>query len=764
METLMVVSSENKNKLIFNNSRLDSVKYISFGELRKRMMFSYDVKALYEVIKTEGLSVSNAKIILDNLYFLSDEVKELKGIYDYLDSKGLIIRNVLAINSIKSSNVVLHGKDFLDSEEEQLLSGVSYSFLDVKKYSYTRQVYRCDTLEDEVRCLTINILELIRSGVSPSKIKIVNLDDDYRMCIEKIFPRYNIPSNIHVDTCLYSLPLIKMLFSSDDLFMGLDKLSEMVKSEEEKEIFEIVLGVFNKYASLPKDEVTYNIIMEELKNTKIKSKVINNAVSEGNIDSIYDEDEYVFVVNFNQGVMPRIYKDEDYLSDKVKSKLGRVTSLEKSMNEKKKVKYFFEHNKNVVISYKKKSENGECYPSSFLEELDVEYFDYVNSFGGSNLDNKIILSRELDKYYKFGEVSESLIKLINSYRDLGYKGYDNRFSGISDKSSINEKIILSSSSLDIINRCSFRYYLSHVLKVERYQNSFMRGVGNLIHLVLSRCNNDGFDLKNEWDNYIKENNIVSDAREKFFLCKLFRETEFIISEIKRQRNYSVLSDECYERKFYINPTNEDNVLFMGIIDKIMYNKDEKLMAVVDFKTGNTKMDLSLVKYGIGVQLPVYLYLLSESEEFKNYSLVGFYLQKIINSEIVREEGKSYLEQKSKKLYLQGYSLGEEDKLVKFDSSYEDSKVIKGLRKSSKGFYHYSKVLSKEEMNDIKTKINNNIKMVISDIKECKFDINPKRVGLENVGCEFCQFKDICFRSERDIVNIDKECEVDAKVD
>ena len=59
METLMIVSSENKKKLIFNNSKLECVKYISFGELRKRMMFSYDVKALYEVIKMEGLSVSN---------------------------------------------------------------------------------------------------------------------------------------------------------------------------------------------------------------------------------------------------------------------------------------------------------------------------------------------------------------------------------------------------------------------------------------------------------------------------------------------------------------------------------------------------------------------------------------------------------------------------------------------------------------------------------------------------------------------------------
>ena len=35
-------------------------------------------------------------------------------------------------------------------------------------------------------------------------------------------------------------------------------------------------------------------------------------------------------------------------------------------------------------------------------------------------------------------------------------------------------------------------------------------------------------------------------------------------------------------------------------------------------------------YGIGMQLIVYLYLITKSDLFTNYSCVGFYLQKIIN--------------------------------------------------------------------------------------------------------------------------------------
>lgn len=770
-ETLMIVSNENKKNILLNKKGLENKKYIGFRELKEKLSFSIDERALYEVVKQEKLSVSNAKIILENLYMLDEEVdinsvKNLKRIYKYLDEMGLIIRDNLFINKIKSWNVILYGRDFLDIEEEKLLSEVNYSFLDIKKYERSIPVSVCENIEDEVRNLARNIVKLVREGVNFDNIKVINLSDEVRMCSEKIFPRYNIPSNIHIDKCLYSLPLFKELLNADDIYEGLENLKNKVSNEEGEKVLEVVLGVFNKYAKLPKDEVTTNIILEELKNTKIQGKSINNAVSEGTIDTIYSEDDYIFIVNFNQGIMPRIYKDEDYLSDKIKAMLGRVTSDQKTLNEKKCVKYFLEHNKNVFISYSKRNSKEITYPSSFLEEINVEIKPINNSYDESNLDNKIILSRGLDNYYKYGEINEDVKTLLNSYEDLPYNSYDNKFGGLSLESieDISKNIVLSSTSMDSYNRCSFRYYLSYILKVDRFEETFMKDVGNLIHFVLSKYSSDGFVLRNEWDNYISENNIGKDAKIKFFLEKLFRETEFIIGEIKRQKSYSVLSDEYYEKKFCINITGDESKVFMGIIDKIMFNKDEKLVSIVDYKTGNVSLDLSLIKYGIGMQLPVYLYLLSKSSEFKDYDVIGFYLQKIINSEVVRQDNKSYLEQKSKNLYLQGYSLGEEDKLSKFDSSYEDSKVIKGLKKSSKGFYAYSKLLSKDEMTNIISSVSNTIVDVSNKISDGQFDINPKRVGLENVGCKFCDFRDICFMSEKDIVNLvekSEECEMDA---
>lgn len=765
-ETFMVVSNNNKSNLLLGKKTLENIKYLSFNDLRDKLMFSYDVKALYEVMKRENLSVGNAKILLDNLYFLDDvnvdKIKYLKGIYDYLDLKGLIVRNRLSVDKLKASNLVLYGRDFVDSEESKLLDGVNYSFFDLKEYSRRISVYECDTLEDEVRNLACLIVNLVRDGVTFDKIKILNLDDEYRMYIERIFPRYNISFNVGVDVSLYSLPLTKIVIDSVDIFNGLKVLEENVKSDQEREVFNCIVKVFNKYASLPKDSIFRDIIIDELKHTSLPRKDLRNAVCEGDINSIYQEDEYLFIVNFNQGILPKIYKDEDYISDKVKSLLGRVTSLEKTFNEKKQLHYFLDHNKNVVISYKKKSLKEMFYPSSFLEEIELKKLNFVNSFDSSNVDNVIVLSKGLDNYYKFGELDDSVVRLFNSYKDISYKNYDNKFSGLSDSSilDISSKIVLSSTSLDVFKRCSFRYYLSYVLKVDSYEESFVRLVGNLIHFVLSKYSMEDFDLKKEWEDYIVSNSIGNDEREKFFLSKLFGEIKFVLDEIKRQKSYSILSDEFYERRFSIKPTSEDSVEFVGVIDKILLNREEKLLSIVDYKTGSVNLDLSLLDYGIGIQLPVYLYLISKSDEFKDFTILGFYLQKIINPLIVRDDGKTYLEQKRRNLFLQGYSLGEESLLCKMDSSYEDSNVIKGLKMTSKGFSRYSKLLSMDEMESVISKVSDNVDSAISNIRNGDFSINPKKIGLSMEGCKFCEFRDICFYTEDDVVRYDVEKEGD----
>ena len=89
----------------------------------------------------------------------------------------------------------------------------------------------------------------------------------------------------------------------------------------------------------------------------------------------------------------------------------------------------------------------------------------------------------------------------------------------------------------------------------------------------------------------------------------------------------------------------------------------------------------------------------------------------------------------------------------FDLSYEKSEVIKGMRKGKNGFYSSAKVLSDEDILKIINIVDKKIDKAIFEIEKGKFIINPKRIDNKLVGCEYCKYKDLCFKKEEDIVNL-----------
>ena len=89
-----------------------------------------------------------------------------------------------------------------------------------------------------------------------------------------------------------------------------------------------------------------------------------------------------------------------------------------------------------------------------------------------------------------------------------------------------------------------------------------------------------------------------------------------------------------------------------------------------------------------------------------------------------------------------------------DREYDISKIIKGLKTISDGsFSKNSKVLSNDEIDKIKLKVEEIIMEVIDNIKNNHFEINPKISDGKNISCEFCKFKDICFVTKRDEIKI-----------
>ena len=185
-------------------------------------------------------------------------------------------------------------------------------------------------------------------------------------------------------------------------------------------------------------------------------------------------------------------------------------------------------------------------------------------------------------------------------------------------------------------------------------------------------------------------------------------------------------------------------------------KDNKTyISVVDYKTGTPKLDMTNAKYGIDMQLPIYAYLISKGNLFLNPVIVGFYFQQIAKEIPTYDSKKTLDDVRRDRLKLQGYSINDQYLVNMFDETYENSELIRGMKISSKGFYPYTKVLTSVEIDNLVDLVDNKIREAFKEIKDGKFDINPKVIGGEEVGCSFCKYQDLCFKTGNDYIYLEK---------
>jgi ATP-dependent helicase/DNAse subunit B len=312
--------------------------------------------------------------------------------------------------------------------------------------------------------------------------------------------------------------------------------------------------------------------------------------------------------------------------------------------------------------------------------------------------------------------------------------------------------------LDKYYRCPFSYYLDKVLKINVYEETFYQVIGTLFHAILQKYFDGKDSFEELWIQGKKEIGREFTAKEDFFLEKLRDELEFVIETLEYQETLTDLHDELHEEKIYTSINGNTNITFMGIVDKIKYKEvnDSTIVALIDYKTGTADIDLTMLPYGIGLQLPVYIYLARNNKKFKNVKVAGFYLQKIVNNESSNNDNKDYKEIRRKNLLLQGYSNADTSILYYMDNSYEDSNLIKSMKvKKDRDFSSYAKVLTEKEMDIIERIVVQKIEEGSKKICDADFAIAPKSIDNKNISCAFCKFGDVCYRKNEDIVNLKK---------
>lgn len=732
---------------------LKQIKFLSKSQFIKSFYFDYDKRTIYELCRKYCCSYDTALIYLNNLYYIDNKKYNNEKLDKLVDIKNFLLdNNLLKVDSlfkeyIKGQKIIFNDYNF-DKFDLLLISELKkITEVEIREKIYNNYnpvIYEFKTIDEEVEYVAFKICELIDSGVSLSDIKISGINDDYNNSINRIFKMYNL--KISEGHSIYSTKTVREFIKNYQ--SDISKTIDILKiNKYDSKVIDKIIDVVNEYNFVNDYELVKDLVINDLK----RSKLVNHFDNEIEIIDILNnniKDEYVFYLNYNQESIPRIHLDKDYITDDIRhlTKLDSIEDLNKT--ERRNIARALKNIKNLTITYKLKSPFANFSKANVLDIVSTKGIIPTN-INYSTLSNKVNLTKMLDNLVKYGEIDDNL-SLFNKHYKIDYNSYDNSYKVLETKDLydfIDNKLTLSYTSMNDYYKCSFKYYLKYILKIDKQREVITRHIGSIFHFCLEKGLKADIDIENTILEYLDNNNICLTVKEKFFLDKLKEELPFLIDTIKKQDDYILLKKRLYEEKINIEFDDKIDIKFVGIIDKIMYDND--IYALIDYKTGQDSIDLTLNYYGINMQLATYLYL--ASNRFENAHFAGFYLQYILNKLSKSDD----ISKKTSNLKLVGYS--NTKYIASFDKTYKNSSLIKSLKvKNDNSFYSTSKVLSDSE-------IANLIKLADSKIKECMdkiinadFKINPKHIDGKNIGCEYCDYKDICFMKNKDIVYLEKQ--------
>ena len=445
---IVILNDYAKKSFIKKIDKLINVKVITLSELKRKYYFDYDNKAIYFVSNKYNCIPEIAKIYIENIYYLKDidneKINFLKDIKNDLDTNNLLTYNNLFKEFLKGKEIVLYNLKYTDKFYKNIFKELE-KFSKITIYndednSIVKELYKANNSEEEIAFVCSKITKLIKSGVNINNIKLANVKSDYEFIIRKTFKLFNIPINLPSFETIKSTSLVikfKELYNSD-INETIEKLKEFINTKEENDIYKSIISIVNNYLWSNDFLLVKDMVFNDIDNIKTPREKLKNAVEviEFKKELVTDED-YVFLIGYNEGVIPVNYKDEDYLSDSIKEKLGLSTSFELNENAMNETKDNIRNIKNLIVTYSSHNLSSEIYISSSYEKDLFEEKELNISFNESNAYNKLKLVSEKDENSKFGTITDNLLKLSSHYKDMKYNSYDNKYK-IIDKTKIKE--------------------------------------------------------------------------------------------------------------------------------------------------------------------------------------------------------------------------------------------------------------------------------------------------------------------------------------
>ncbi len=787
-KTIFLCSSDIKKDLVNKySSKMHKAIFKSFVDFKKNLFPEIDLKMIItNNYNDEDLEITKLK--LENACLIQDDSPS-PFIHDLYELK---LKNNLFINKQMLDYFNRYDIYVINYENDDDLLNIClkeiknkyYLSLTSQELKYRHILYQFNDYEEEIIYITNSIYKLLKENVDINKIVINEVSQEYLIKLKEIFSLYNIPLEKNEKTSLYDVNEVKdfihEILSEEGLF------NEVITKKIENKTLSVniidtinCLSVLNYFNYHTNDKKLNNIIKYILKHTYIKSKFEKNVVRIENIfDHIYDEDTYIFLLNFNQDVVPVTFKNNQYLSDEIRIKNNLVTSTFKNIVTKNHVIETITSLKNLYMSSSLKHfvRNSLLENSKLVSNISVENKKITLDEITSKSAAKLLFIKSFNKYNLYHEIDDTLLKGYNYFYNEIKNNYDSCFKGTSNLiiNDLNQELYLSYSSLDDYFKCPFKYYLKHILKITNESDSTNDNpslfVGTLFHDVLEKYvrmqfieNKEITDvttfIDEEIHSFVTKKEINLSPKYKIYF-NIFKENLFnIIKRIKNSDENSSFKVVDVEKKFKLHLGN--NLYLVGTVDKILQYNDYYI--VVDYKTRNVDSNLNDIDKGLELQLPIYMLFIKSMDELSKFG--GLYLQSILKSTPYRfDEKKPY-----DTLYLEstryaGYTNMESDVINAIDMAcYTDERMLPTIPFKNNGdltanFIKHA--LSDVDFDKISSYVQNLIIEASKKIRNGEFPISPIKLSNEESACSTCNMKKICYMTPKNTRNFVKNNNLD----
>ncbi len=756
---LVIAPNSIKDYFFTNQKNISQTKFLNRRELIENIYPKVSLEAVVELHNHFHLSYQYAKAVCDNIQYIDDrhyglpKLDELSSYFVYLKNRNLISFDELFIEYLKTKHLFIFESEIDESMITRLLQfGIKCEVVHYGNVSKIKSVLTFDDIYEEIHYISNEIAELIAKKVDINKIFILGADEAYFYCLKKYCSFFGFEVQHDNDLSLFNLNITTNflnLLKTNDIETTYATIKEKYNDEIDIRNLQLIVKTLIPYEKLTMDnEFRQELYKNLLKSTPVIHQKYRDVVRLIN-DFNFAPDSHVFIVNFSNGVFPKSFNNNDFLSDKEKEILCLTTSDKLNEQERRTVVLSLSQNNVESISFKESSPSGQSYISFLVKELGLETRKPAfqkNQFGKVYLE--LLLSSYKDSKRKYLYAHPYFYSLDNRIY-VPYMIYDHSFKHF-NATSFDKPMHYSFSQFSTFFECSFKYYLDRILCIGDFEDNFPAKVGTLIHGVLQENAKSNFDFDTTFDNV--ENSLKFTTREKVLLRRVKENTRNVVSFVQKHENGNQYIDKIYTELDASYNLSSKSTIF-GKIDKLVLtnNSGQKGYYIVDYKSTVKAFDERQLAFGSSLQLPLYILLSKNRDEVVNRHLIGIYFEQITSKVFAIPKKDDLAASYYKQFTLSGPTCDNRDLIATIDPNISSSDYISGLNLNKDGSFNKKfKVINEDKFSQLSVIALSLANKADLAIRNNQFDINPLRYSSSLTSCTYCPYRSICYRQESDL--------------